>query len=171
MFPTLRALSPEKERHSHGFRDYERTYEKPANVFRILVLGDSYIEAFQVQQEDSFTAQLEKMLNAQISSVRLDVVSLGQSGFGTAEEYLRYINVGVAYKPDLVVLAFTIGNDFRNNSKLLNHGSLAHYFVFDEDHHLCAGSFTNRCLSKWTYLSQMAVSKPKSSVTLAHVDR
>ena len=45
---------------SHGFRDYERTYEKPSGVFRILVLGDSYIEALQVQLEDSFTALLEK---------------------------------------------------------------------------------------------------------------
>jgi hypothetical protein len=71
---------------SHGFRDYERTYEKPQDVFRILVLGDSYVEAFQVQLEDSFTAQLEKVLNAHASSRRFEVLSLGQSGFGTAEK-------------------------------------------------------------------------------------
>jgi hypothetical protein len=121
---------------SHGFRDYERTYEKPPGVFRILVLGDSYIEAFQVQLEESFTAQLEKLLNAQSSSAKYEVLSLGQSGFGTAEEYLRYLNFGAAYSPDLVVLALTTGNDFRNNSKLLNGHNGGFYYAFDQDRNL-----------------------------------
>jgi hypothetical protein len=121
---------------SHGFRDYERTYEKPAGVFRILVLGDSYIEALQVQLKDAFTAQLEKMLNAHASSTRFEVLALGQSGSGTAQEYHRYLNVGVAYDADLVVLAFLTGNDFRNNSKFLNREVLHFYYTFDRNHNL-----------------------------------
>jgi hypothetical protein len=121
---------------SHGFRDYERSYEKPEGVYRILVLGDSYIEALQVQLEDAFTAQLERMLNEQSSFMKFEVLSLGQSGFGTAEEYLRYINFGLLYDPDLVILAFTTGNDFRNNSKLLNRDYVGNYFVFDQEHRL-----------------------------------
>lgn len=121
---------------SHGFRDYERIYEKPPGVFRILVLGDSYIEAIQVQLDDSFPALLEKTLNAHASSPRYEVLALGQSGFGTAEEYVRYLNFGVAYDPDLVVLAFLTGNDFRNNSKLLNHESVGFYYAFDHHHNL-----------------------------------
>jgi hypothetical protein len=121
---------------SHGFRDYERTYEKPPGVFRILVLGDSYIEALQVQLEDSFTAQLEKILNAHAPSTQFEVLSLGQSGFGTADEYLRYLNFGVAYEPDLVILAFLTKNDFRNNSKFLNREQVGFYYVFDHHHNL-----------------------------------
>jgi len=121
---------------SHGFRDYERTYEKPPGVFRILVLGDSYIEALQVQLEESFTAPLEKTLNAHGSSIRFEVLGLGQSGFGTAQEYLWYLNFGVAYDPDLVILAFLTGNDFRDNSKFLNREGLGFYYAFDHDHHL-----------------------------------
>ncbi|PYQ23833.1 MAG: hypothetical protein DMF81_07510 [Acidobacteria bacterium] len=49
---------------SHGFRDYERTWEKPPNTYRILVLGDSYVEAFQVPLERAFPALLEVRLNA-----------------------------------------------------------------------------------------------------------
>src|ERR1700683_3687347 len=33
---------------SHGFRDYERSYEKPPNTVRIAVLGNSWTEALQV---------------------------------------------------------------------------------------------------------------------------
>jgi hypothetical protein len=116
---------------SHGFRDYERTYEKPPGVFRILVLGDSYVEALQVQLEDAFTAQLEKMLNANASSKRFEVLALGKMGFGTADEYIRYLNFGVAYDPDLVVVAFFTGNDFRNNSKFLNREQVGFYYAFD----------------------------------------
>jgi hypothetical protein len=122
---------------SHGFRDYERTYEKPPGVFRILVIGDSYTEALQVQLEESYTALLEKNLNA-YGAGRFEVLSLGQSGFGTADAYIRYLDVGVEYSPDLVVLAFLTGNDFRDNSKLMNPDGLGvrFYYVFDKDRNL-----------------------------------
>ena len=45
---------------AHGFRDYERTYQKPEDTFRILILGDSYTEALQVSLEKTFSAFLEK---------------------------------------------------------------------------------------------------------------
>jgi hypothetical protein len=122
---------------SHGFRDHERTYDKQPGVFRILVLGDSYIEALQVQLEESFTAQLEKMLNARGSATRFEVLALGQSGFGTANEYVRYLNFGIAYNPDLVIVAFTTGNDFRDNSMLLSRGwGPSFYYAFDDDNNL-----------------------------------
>jgi hypothetical protein len=121
---------------SHGFRDYERTYQKPANTFRILVFGDSYVEALQVPLADTFPAVLEKRLNEHASSMRFEVLSLGQSGFGTADEYMRYLNFGVEYSPDLVLLAFLTANDIHDNSKFLNRETVAFYFVFDEHRNL-----------------------------------
>src|SRR5919108_559664 len=99
---------------SHGFRDYERTDNKPSNVFRIIVLGDSYVEALQVELEKTFPALLEKKLNENSTSAKFEVINLGQSGFGTADEYMRYVNFGAKYDPDLVILAFLTGNDFRD---------------------------------------------------------
>ena len=122
---------------SHGFRDLERTYDKPAGVFRILVLGDSYVEAFQVPLEDGFPRRLEKLLNAQASGGRrYEVISLGQAGFGTAEEYLRYVNFGTQYSADLVLLAFLTYNDFQDNSKYLSGESNEFYFLFDQNRQL-----------------------------------
>jgi len=117
---------------SHGFRDYERTHEKPENSFRILVFGDSYVEGLQVSLDKTFPALLEKKLNEHSASMRFEVLNLGQSGFGTADAYMRYLNFGVEYSPDLVILAFLTGNDFMNNSKILNKEALAFYFTVNE---------------------------------------
>src|SRR5205823_88894 len=111
----------------------ERNYKKPPNTFRILVFGDSYVEAFQVALADAFPALLEKQLNDQSSSMRFEVLALGQSGFGTTDAYMRYLNFGVEYSPDLVLLAFLTGNDIRNNSRFLNMENLGLYFIFDEN--------------------------------------
>ncbi len=116
----------------HGFRDYERTHFKADGIFRILVLGDSYAEALQVPLSKTFSALLEQSLNERSEGIRFEVLNLGQSGFGTADAYMRFLNFGVHYSPDLVLLAFTTGNDVRNNSKLLNHETLAFYFNYDE---------------------------------------
>jgi hypothetical protein len=118
---------------SHGFRDYERTYEKGANTFRILVLGDSYTEAPQVSLENSFPALLEQRLNEYSNSKRFEVLNLGHSGFGTANAYMRYLNFGIKYSADIVILAFLTGNDIRDNSKTLNREEVAFYFRFDGD--------------------------------------
>jgi len=118
---------------SHGFRDYERTYEKAAGTFRILIFGDSYVEASQVALSDAFPALLEKRLNAHSTATKFEVLNLGQGGFGTVDEYMRYMNFGVKYSPDLVILAFLTGNDFLDNSKFLSQESHGFYFVFDNN--------------------------------------
>jgi hypothetical protein len=101
---------------SHGFRDREHSYEKPADIKRILLLGDSYVEALQVPLERSVTALLEKRLRSR--DVNAETINLGVSGFGTAREYLMLREYGLKYKPDLVLLFF-VGNDLLNNSARL----------------------------------------------------
>jgi lysophospholipase L1-like esterase len=116
---------------SHGFRDYDRTYEKPNKTFRILVLGNSYAEAFQVALQDSFPAVLERRLNENSPSIKFEVLNLGQSGSGTAEEYTKYLNFGVKYSPDLVLLAFVTAADIRGNSKVFN-TEISYFFDLDQ---------------------------------------
>ena len=101
---------------SHGFRDKERRYEKKEDTFRILVLGDSFTEALQVPLERTFPYILEEKLNSEGGGKRFEVINLGVSGFGTAQEYLALKYYGLKYNPDLVILAFFIGNDVSDNS-------------------------------------------------------
>ncbi len=126
---------------SHGFRDKERTYEKAENTFRILVLGDSFTEAIQVPLEETFPYILEEKLNSgggggstispSLNPQRFEVLNLGITGFGTAQEYLTFEHYGLKYHPNFVILAFFIGNDVVDNSLTLGPDSDKPYFVLN----------------------------------------
>ena len=46
-----------------GFRaDHDHAYEKPAGVLRVLVLGDSHTQGFEVHQHEVYATVLEKRL-------------------------------------------------------------------------------------------------------------
>src|SRR5919202_2034890 len=45
-----------------GLRDREHTKEKPSGTLRVAVVGDSYAEAFQVEQDKAFWSVLERRL-------------------------------------------------------------------------------------------------------------
>ena len=102
---------------SLGYRDVERSVEKPAGVERVLLIGDSHVEALQVPLEDSIGRQLEARLLEARSGV--EVVSAGVSGYGTAGEFLFFRDRGWRFDPDLVLLAFYPGNDVKNNGPSL----------------------------------------------------
>jgi len=104
------------EINSHGFRDREHAYKKPPGVQRVVLLGDSFIEALQVPFEQSITPLLEARVNA--TGLTTEFINLGVSGFGTGREYLMLREYGLRYQPDLVVLFF-VGNDVSDNSKRL----------------------------------------------------
>jgi hypothetical protein len=103
---------------SHGLRDVEHDWAKPAGTFRILVLGDSYMEAVQVELEQIFARQLEKELRARGRAV--EVINASASDWGTDNALVYLREEGWRYSPDLVLLAFTTANDVRNNSVVLN---------------------------------------------------
>jgi hypothetical protein len=103
---------------SAGLRDVEHEVAKPPGVRRVLLLGDSYIEALQVPLEQMIGRQLEQRLS-EAGGRRWEVISVGVSGYGTASELLYYREMGRRWSPDVVVLAFYPGNDVRNNSPSL----------------------------------------------------
>lgn len=103
------------EYNSRGWRDTEHTLEKPEGTFRILVLGDSFMEAYSVALDDAFHRQLESLINAS-RATQIEVINLGVGGYGTLQEYQVFMEEGRLYDPDLVLVAFYTTNDVRNNS-------------------------------------------------------
>jgi hypothetical protein len=91
-------------------------FQKAPGTFRILVLGDSFVEAVQVAERERFLTRLQDLLNADGGPVRYEVIDGGCGGWGTLQEYLYLQEQGPKYQPDLVLLAFFVGNDVANNS-------------------------------------------------------
>jgi len=116
-----------------GWRDRDHALEKPAGVYRIVVLGDSYSEARQVPVEKAFWALLPRELErcGFHSGKRIESLNFGVSGYGTAQEYLVLEERASRYRPDLVLLQFTNGNDVRNNSRELEPEAKRPYFSLD----------------------------------------
>lgn len=99
---------------SAGMRDVEHPVEKPAGVYRILLLGDSFMEALQVPFDSSMPARLARILEVRTGHP-VEVINAGVSGWGTDDE-LRYLTeYGIAYHPDLVLVAMTLHNDISDN--------------------------------------------------------
>ncbi len=117
-----------------GFRDREWEVPKPPGTFRIAVLGDSYVDAWQVSVEERFTERLGAALHASghFSPFNVEVLNFGVGGYGTAQE-LQVLRYSVwKYSPDLVILAFLPYNDLRNNYEPLEKDPGRPYFVLKD---------------------------------------
>jgi hypothetical protein len=120
---------------AQGMRDRDHLIDKPADTYRIAVLGDSYAEARQVEREQAFWALLPAELAACgfQPGKRVEVLNFGISGYGTAQEYLMLESTAMRYRPDLVLLQFTNGNDVRNNSFALEPDKERPFFMLAAD--------------------------------------
>jgi len=119
---------------SDGLRDREHTKAKPPNTLRIAVLGDSFTEAIHVPVEQTFWSKLERKLgNCEAVKGRknVEVINFGVQGYGTAQELIMLRKKVWDYNPDIVILAFFIGNDVINNSPQLEYDLYRPFFVYD----------------------------------------
>ena len=119
--PNLRyeyLLNGEKVRvvfNSKGFHDVEHSLEKPLGTRRIVLVGDSFSEALQVNLEETFFRRLEKKLN-QRGTDKWEVINLGVGDFGTTQEWVAMTQLGLKYSPDVVICQIFPLNDICNNT-------------------------------------------------------
>ena len=97
-----------------GMHDTEHTTDNQADSYRILMLGDSFVHAVQVDETESNHQQLEDSLNQQVGYM-VEVISSGVINWGTNQQLLFYRKTGREFEPDLVLLMFFIGNDLLDN--------------------------------------------------------
>jgi hypothetical protein len=94
-----------------GWRDQEWTLEKPHDVYRIAVLGDSHVEAMDVEQDSTFMKLAERSLNTGPTDKKFELMNFGASGFTQSEELLVLEREVILFNPDMVILFFWPGND------------------------------------------------------------
>ena len=106
---------------SIGFLDQEPALPKPPGTLRILLVGDSFVQAVEVALEQRLSRVLAQMLQREMPQQRqqkTDVVALGYSGTGQSNQLAFYEHFKEQLNPDIVVLVF-VSNDF-NISRFQN---------------------------------------------------
>jgi hypothetical protein len=123
------------EVNASGRRDGEVAPDKAKDVYRIAVLGDSYSEAMQVALGQAYWALLPQRLAACgfQPGMRIEVLNFGVSGYGTAQQYVMLETRAMRYRPDLVLLQFTNGNDVKDNSAALSEEKARPFFMLAAD--------------------------------------
>lgn len=76
----------------------------PKHGYRVAVLGDSFIWGWLVNDGERFTDLIEQQDH-------IEMLNFGVTAYGTVQEYLQLPEV-ISHKPDLVILAFCVTNDF-----------------------------------------------------------
>ncbi|MFA5062262.1 MAG: SGNH/GDSL hydrolase family protein [Patescibacteria group bacterium] len=107
---------------SLGFLGDDFSEEKASGTLRIVVLGDSYVEATGVDYNRTFVYQLSKKFqdllftNPSSTYNKVEVLNFGIGGTGTVDQMKYYEKYAQKYHPDVVVLAFYLQNDATDNS-------------------------------------------------------
>ncbi len=110
-----------------GLRGPERRADKPSGTRRLMVLGDSFVQAFEVPWEEAFYALLEERARAASTSA-LETFPMGVNGYGQGQQLLWLRRDGLGWDPDFVLLVVFLGNDVTDNSQVIGAGGSRPYF-------------------------------------------
>jgi hypothetical protein len=96
-----------------GMRDYDHyTKAKPAGVYRIIALGDSFTQG-TTKLQDTWPKALERMFEGSVPKV--EVLNAGVNGYGQDNEYYYLKKYGLGFEPDMALVAEFNGNDLGDN--------------------------------------------------------
>ncbi|MBL8163906.1 MAG: SGNH/GDSL hydrolase family protein, partial [Anaerolineae bacterium] len=97
-----------------GLHAPDYALDKPADTYRLLVVGDSFPQGMQVVYEQTFPYLLSSLLHPR-SGQRVEVINLSVDAYGTDRELLLYALLGWRFQPDAVLLSIYMGNDVYDN--------------------------------------------------------
>ena len=96
---------------SAGLRDKEYSIAKPEDVFRIAVIGDSFVVADGVKIEDTFHSLLEERLNMEGGDITYQFINFGVSAYDLRQYFEVMKQKAKEYDPDLILVGFCPRND------------------------------------------------------------
>ncbi len=117
------------EINSKGLRDFEYSYEKPENTYRILVLGDSITFGWGVPAGEIYPKILERKLNARNDGRRYEVIHAGVGNYKTRDEAVFLREEGLKYNPDMIILGYFV-NDAEINPPVRQYFLKSHSYLY-----------------------------------------
>jgi hypothetical protein len=120
----LRGREIEIHTNSAGFRGArEYALKKPAGIYRILVLGDSFPFGFGVADSDAFPAVLESR------DKTLEVINLSVPGYGIDQMLMAWRTIGAFYEADSVLIGVFPEDFWRATRSFADSGHAKPYFT------------------------------------------
>jgi len=112
--PDSRSVDGLYQYNSQGLRSPVEAFpeEPPAGTLRIALFGDSFTHGDDVPFDQSWGAVLEALLDD--AGIPAEVLNFGVGGYGIDQAMLRFLRLGAAFHPDLVVFGFAPENLKRN---------------------------------------------------------
>jgi hypothetical protein len=100
---------------TNNFGWYYPDFKLEQGSKRILLLGDTYIQALQIDRDQHLGVKLEARLQDNVTDQKIEVLAMGTPGFGPGL-YLsdtRLENAVRQFQPDEIILFFHLSNDFQ----------------------------------------------------------
>jgi hypothetical protein len=107
----------------YGHRGGEHPEKKPAGVFRILGLGDSFTFGWGVAEEDTFLQVLERKLRG--AGHRVQVLNAAVPAWHSSQALHYLAREGMRFEPDLVVMSFFMDDVFYQTVENIRRGGKA----------------------------------------------
>lgn len=94
-----------------GMRDRDYAPRKPANTFRIAVVGDSITFGYNVEARDTYAKRLEELLNKDLEGAwQFEVMNFGVSGYNVIQVAENLRTKVLKYDPDLLLYGYCLND-------------------------------------------------------------
>ena len=95
---------------SQGYRNKEISITPPQGVTRIMMLGDSLTFGWGVPSDETVSSRLEDLLNNSRKDKSFEVINTGIGNTNTEMQVASFLDKGVLFSPDIVVLNYFIND-------------------------------------------------------------
>ncbi|MEK7991314.1 MAG: GDSL-type esterase/lipase family protein [Thiotrichaceae bacterium] len=110
---------------AYGHRDQAVKIPKPDNVFRILLLGDSFTIGAKMREDQAYPYLLEKSLDKQLKNKKVEVVNAGVGGWQPFQYAQYYQHYGQQFQADMILVGLFVGNDTYAQETKIEHSPTA----------------------------------------------
>ena len=94
----------EEKYNSYGFRGDEFEKEKPHDTYRIFTVGGSTTFGVGANGDETWPANLQKIINKEITEKKIEVINFGEYGAKSESEYILIKNKIISLNPDLIIM-------------------------------------------------------------------
>ncbi len=140
---------------SIGLRGEVKKKKKDSNEYRIVVLGDSFVEGFGTSNDSTFPKLLEKKMNS--VSLKTSVINGGICGSNPLYEINLYHNKLEEYNPNLVIMVI-------NNSDISDYKISKNMGKMPIKEYLYAISHIYRVIDALLYLDRQTKLKKRNKI-------